>query len=1054
VGDQPSETLHGSTEIRTFLIADVRGYTLFTQERGDEAAGKLAKRFAEVAREGVEARGGTVLELRGDEALVVFGSARQAIRTAVELQARFVEETVADPSLPLRVGIGIDAGEAVPVEGGYRGRALNLAARLCGQAGPGEVLASREAVHLAGAVEAVRYVDRGSLHLKGLTEPVHVVRVVPEGRDPADLLKPFAPPAAKRRRPQRRTLLIGASLLAVAALVVAALPMLRSSPSVVEAHPGTVLFDPASGTEVGSIPFSRLAVSGYPRFDGDHFWVNNFFPGSYVEIDPETGAILKEISTPPRDPSASEEAWSESPYAVVGKTLWVASGHDVVKMDIERGREVDRFELDAILGDEGATQGVAFGDGSLWVSRLVGEGQIARLDPITGEVQHRWNDTFPHGNLAYADGSLWVADNGGILRIDPPTNRIYRADLSGNFRVAAGGGFGWTSNEDKGVVYKVDHSGNVVATYQTGLGAGHMSFADGTLWVANHDAGTVTGIDAISGTRTTYRFGHPVGTLAAGAGVLLVSVDPGRSVEDSINALTGDVAKLIGYKSEIGGGEPAIDWGPGAFQIAYATCAKLLNYPNRPAPEGWRLQPEVATAMPTVTAGGRVYTFTVRPGYRFSPPENEAVTAETFRYSIERALSPKLGDEALGPEFIDDIEGERAFRAGKADSISGLQASEDTLTITLVEPSGDFLHRLALPFFCPVPTDTPVVPGGLGRELGVGGGAHLPAAGPYYVADHYNEEYVILKRNPNYPGPREQALDAIVIREGIDAALAVDWIEHRGWDGITTLFDPLLDPGGPLDQRWGSASTGTKEGEPSYVPVPNTHTGFIAFNAGRGIFSDPEVRRAAALALDRSALASVWAQTPTDQLLPPTLPGTRDRRLYGLGPDLSTARRLMGGRRGTAVMPVFEGCDPCLQEAQVVRDNLGAIGIDVKIRQLSNLGAVYEPGAPFDLIDGGAEILYPDPAAFLGQMLLQSMPASWLPAGVQAEVERIARMSGPDREAAAVTFADRLATNEVPLAAVGTAHLGTVIGPRLGCRVFPPFGFGVDLAALCLEGTT
>jgi hypothetical protein len=136
----------------------------------------------------------------------------------------------------------------------------------------------------------------------------------------------------------------------------------------------------------------------------------------------------------------------------------------------------------------------------------------------------------------------------------------------------------------------------------------------------------------------------------------------------------------------------------------------------------------------------------------------------------------------------------------------------------------------------------------------------------------------------------------------------------------------------------------------------------------------------------------------------------------------------------------------------VVQDNLRPIGIDVKIRQLSDFGAVYEPGAPFDLIDGGAEIVYPDAAAFLDQMLLQSMPASWLPAGVQTDVERIAGMSGPDREAAAIALADRLATNDVPLAAVGTAHVGTVLGPRLGCRVFPPFGYGVDLAALCLDG--
>ena len=52
-----------ATEIRTFLIADVRGYTLFTQERGDEAAAKLAMKFAELAREGVEGRGGSVIEL-------------------------------------------------------------------------------------------------------------------------------------------------------------------------------------------------------------------------------------------------------------------------------------------------------------------------------------------------------------------------------------------------------------------------------------------------------------------------------------------------------------------------------------------------------------------------------------------------------------------------------------------------------------------------------------------------------------------------------------------------------------------------------------------------------------------------------------------------------------------------------------------------------------------------------------------------------------------------------------------------------------------------------
>ena len=822
-------------EIRTFLIADVRGYTLFTQQRGDEAAGKLAKRFADVAREGIEGGGGNLLELRGDEALAVFRSTRQAIRAAVELQQRFADETVADPDLPLRVGIGIDAGEAVEVEGGYRGRALNLAARLCGQAGAGEILVSREAIHLAGAIDGIRTIDRGAISMKGLAEPVQVTRIVPEARDPAEILRAYAPPAPKPRRARRVLLAVGALALAVA-IVAVALPALRSDPTGIEVTPGTVLFDLEDETEIRSIPTTRLAVPGYPKFVDGHFWLENFTPGSFVQVDPTSGTIQREITIPAVDPDAEGESFSESPYAVDGNTLWTTVGHDLVEMDIERGREVDRFRLDDLLGGEAVAQGVAIGDGSVWVSRSLGGGQIARLDP-DGNVVRRWDDTFPHVNLSFADGSLWAADNGGILRIDADTNRVFKADLSGNFRVTAGGGFGWTTNEDKGVVYKVGPTGDMVAQYQTGLGAGQMGFADGILWVANHDVGTITGIDALTGTTTTLRFRHPVTTIAAGQGRLLVGVEEGRSVEDSINGLTGDVAKLIAYKGEIEAGDTAIDAGPAAFQIASATCAKLLNYPDEPAPAGWELRPEVAEAMPTVSADGRTYSFTVRSGFAFSPPENESVTAETFRRSIERALSPRLGDEAQGSRYVDDIEGERAFRDGDADHISGLRVNGDTLSISLVEPSGDFLHRLALPFFCPVPLDSPFVPGGVPRGgTGVAGGFHIPSAGPYYVIDRNNEEYVILKRNPNYPGPRPQALDAIVLREGIDAGPAVGRIEQGDWDGITTLFDPVLDPGGPIDQRWGPESGAGEDAPPTsrlHGPTPVSSRSTLAGGSSR-----------------------------------------------------------------------------------------------------------------------------------------------------------------------------------------------------------------------------
>jgi class 3 adenylate cyclase len=171
--------------IRTFLIADVRGYTRFTEQHGDEVAALLAAKFADLVREGVETRGGSLVEVRGDEALAVFESARQAIRAAVDLQRVFVEETEGDPDYPLEVGIGIDSGEAVALDGGFRGAALNVAARLCALAHGGEIIASEGTTHLAGRLQGLRYIDRGRMHLKGVSEPVRGMNVAPEGEEPS-----------------------------------------------------------------------------------------------------------------------------------------------------------------------------------------------------------------------------------------------------------------------------------------------------------------------------------------------------------------------------------------------------------------------------------------------------------------------------------------------------------------------------------------------------------------------------------------------------------------------------------------------------------------------------------------------------------------------------------------------------------------------------------------------------------------------------------------------------------------------------------------------------
>lgn len=222
-GDRGGTADSSRAGVRTFLIADVRGYSSYTERHGDEAAADLAARFAGLLAPVIEQHEGQVLELRGDEALAMFWSARQAIRAAIRLQAR-VSMAITEGEFPLPVGVGLDAGEAVAVLGGFRGAALNMAARLCSLARGGEVLATPEVVHLATQVEGARFVPYGPVHLKGFRSPVAVVRI--EAADAPLALSGQNEPAhggadrtvGKATRP-RRLFLLAAAMVASATVV-------------------------------------------------------------------------------------------------------------------------------------------------------------------------------------------------------------------------------------------------------------------------------------------------------------------------------------------------------------------------------------------------------------------------------------------------------------------------------------------------------------------------------------------------------------------------------------------------------------------------------------------------------------------------------------------------------------------------------------------------------------------------------------------------------------------------------------------------------------------
>jgi len=162
---------------RTFLFCDLTGFTNYTAENGDDAAGRLLSSFRAITRDVASRRGVRVAKWLGDGAMIVCLDQTDAIACALDL-----EHHTAEACAPLSLRAGLATGYALLFEGDdYIGSAVNLAARLCDTAGAHEVLLpADQATELPPGVTATAV---GTLALRGFADPVPVVEL--SGRPPA-----------------------------------------------------------------------------------------------------------------------------------------------------------------------------------------------------------------------------------------------------------------------------------------------------------------------------------------------------------------------------------------------------------------------------------------------------------------------------------------------------------------------------------------------------------------------------------------------------------------------------------------------------------------------------------------------------------------------------------------------------------------------------------------------------------------------------------------------------------------------------------------------------
>ncbi len=166
-------------DVYTILFTDVEGSTALTQRLGDAKARELLREHELIVREALKAHGGSEVKTLGDGFMASFSSATKALHCAIAMQRAFAErnsvrpEPVEGRGEEIRIRVGLNAGEPIAEDDDLFGTAVNLAARICGHAEAGQILAPIVVRELAAGKQFM-FADLGETELRGFEDPVRL----------------------------------------------------------------------------------------------------------------------------------------------------------------------------------------------------------------------------------------------------------------------------------------------------------------------------------------------------------------------------------------------------------------------------------------------------------------------------------------------------------------------------------------------------------------------------------------------------------------------------------------------------------------------------------------------------------------------------------------------------------------------------------------------------------------------------------------------------------------------------------------------------------------
>jgi len=164
------------TVAHTFLFADLAGYTALTEAHGDERAAELAADFFSCVRSLLEEHSAHEVKTIGDAVMLRCERPSEAVGLGLAIVAAVDAEEWFPP-----VRVGMSTGEAIDRDEDWFGSTVNLAARIAGEAGGGEVLLSDATREAAGEVDGIEFHRHGEVELRNVPQPVTLYRAARAG---------------------------------------------------------------------------------------------------------------------------------------------------------------------------------------------------------------------------------------------------------------------------------------------------------------------------------------------------------------------------------------------------------------------------------------------------------------------------------------------------------------------------------------------------------------------------------------------------------------------------------------------------------------------------------------------------------------------------------------------------------------------------------------------------------------------------------------------------------------------------------------------------------